>query len=139
MLGLAGSMVPAGVQMGKCCGVVGRGIEVCDLVVAFPGVRQRVIAQAELQAETRRDVPVIHRIKGRRLVDVVATRSGLELRVAGSEPEQDVHEAVVGCAARGVRALFVAEELLVFCVAVVAEAELHGVSGAGPEMSTLGS
>ena len=41
---------------------------------ALPGVRQRVVAKTELQAEARRHVPVIHRIDRWRLVDVVADR-----------------------------------------------------------------
>jgi hypothetical protein len=84
-------------------------------------VWQCVEAEAKLEADARRDVPVVHCIKGWRLVDVVANGSGLELRVAVSQAEQNIHKAVVRSVARGVCALLGADDLLVLGVTVVAD------------------
>ena len=90
-------------------------------------MRQGIVAKSELKAQARGHVPVIHPVKGWRLVDVIPDRRRLGLGVIGSEPQQDIHEAVVGSAARRISALLITEELLVLGVPVVAEPILQGV------------
>jgi len=101
-------------------------------------VRQGVVTEADLHAEARSNVPVVHHVSRRSLVYVVADGGGLELTVSSGQAHEDIHEAVVGELAEVVGALLIAEQLLVLGVAVVAEAILHGVLAHGVGNVDLG-
>ena len=69
-------------------------VEVGDEVVAFPGLRQHIPANTELQGQARGYVPVVHCIEGGGEVDIVADRLPILLRIAFGQSEQAVHDAV---------------------------------------------
>ena len=138
-------------------------VEVADKVMPFPSLRQSIITEAELQGQARRHVPVVHRINRWGLVHIVADRLAILLLVVLGQTEQSIDDAVAnhairrsrldlaarlglvagelmtaGVAAKAVLTIGVAEELLVLGVAVVAEAELHGMFAHGVRNIRLG-
>ena len=100
-------------------------IEVAKEVLALPGMRQGVVAEAQLQAHARGNVPVVLGIDRRSLVGVVANWRGLRLGVAAGQAHKHIHEGVTRQRTPAVIALRIAVEHLVLGVAVVAEAELQ--------------
>lgn len=56
---------------GRLTGEIQVGIEVREIIITLPGMRQSVVAKAQLDAQVLSDVPVVLRIKRCCLVDVV--------------------------------------------------------------------
>ena len=76
-------------------------IEVADLVLPFPSLRQRIVTKPELQGQAGSHVPFVHRIDRRGLVDVVTDRLAILLLVVLGQAEQPVDDAVTNHAISG--------------------------------------
>src|SRR6202012_67803 len=87
-------------------------VEVFEIVVAFPCVRQCIVAQTDLQTQPGVDLPVVVYVSRRSVVDVVPDRQRLRLRVASGQTKQLADERIASISSSTRTSLVLAEGVI---------------------------